>query len=77
MAHYGGAAVQDRIEGRDPRTGRDPGDILQEAIDLWCYFLKLESDPLAYRWGDLDQRPVRSSSRPDADTAGETTAREA
>lgn len=54
MAHYGDAAVQDRAQGQGPRVGRDPGDILEEAINLWCYFLKLEGDPLAYR-GEIDQ----------------------
>ncbi len=32
------------------RACRDPGEALAEAIDLWCAFLKLEGDPLAYRW---------------------------
>jgi hypothetical protein len=48
--------ARDSAEGTD---GRDPGEVLEGAIILWCYFLKLEADPLAYR----SAPPNRSGSR--------------
>ena len=49
MAHPGEAAERRPLGGEVSRAGRNPGDVLEESINLWCYFLKLEADPFAYR----------------------------
>lgn len=75
MAHYDGNVTM--IEQALPRdgdgtAGRDPGDILEEAISLWCYFLKLEADPLAYRYDKKEQVRPRAANpyNPDGGRAG-------
>jgi hypothetical protein len=49
MPRYREAAVRRPLHGQASTAGRDPGDALEEAINLWCYFLKLGADPFAYR----------------------------
>jgi hypothetical protein len=50
MAHYDdNGTVADLVRAREGAVSPDPGKVLEEAINLWCYFLKLEGDPLAYR----------------------------
>lgn len=61
----------------DGAVGRDPGDILEGAINLWCYYLRLEADPLAFRSGEELPLQPQAAHRRDPNSSRTIGMREA